>query len=106
MLIGIHALIHTIMIRYAEYGQKHINKYIHNYICFLINVSVSIQVLDIFQEISFSNEFNRFSLHHRHPFSLTSAPGDNVLTVHIRTLGDWTLEMRRLFSEVELLIFY
>ncbi|MCO5555448.1 hypothetical protein L7F22_008993 [Adiantum nelumboides] len=35
-----------------------------------------------------------------HPFSLTSAPEDGVLTVHIRTLGDWTLEMKRIFSEI------
>ncbi|KAH7430866.1 hypothetical protein KP509_08G018000 [Ceratopteris richardii] len=35
-----------------------------------------------------------------HPFSLTSAPGDNVLMVHIRTVGDWTLEMKRIFSEI------
>ncbi|KAG8486112.1 hypothetical protein CXB51_019464 [Gossypium anomalum] len=35
-----------------------------------------------------------------HPFSITSAPGDDYLSVHIRQLGDWTLELKRLFSEV------
>ncbi|KAH1107242.1 hypothetical protein J1N35_011010 [Gossypium stocksii] len=35
-----------------------------------------------------------------HPFSMTSAPGDDYLSVHIRQLGDWTQELKRLFSEV------
>ncbi|KAH7293928.1 hypothetical protein KP509_28G048400 [Ceratopteris richardii] len=35
-----------------------------------------------------------------HPFSITSAPGDDFLSVHIRTLGDWTHEMKSLFSKV------
>ncbi|KAJ7952239.1 Respiratory burst oxidase protein like [Quillaja saponaria] len=34
-----------------------------------------------------------------HPFSITSAPGDNYLSVHIRQLGDWTQELKRIFSE-------
>ncbi|EYU28303.1 hypothetical protein ABFS82_12G131400 [Erythranthe guttata] len=34
-----------------------------------------------------------------HPFSLTSAPGDNYLSVHIRTVGDWTKELKRVFTE-------
>eukprot|EP01018_Ginkgo_biloba_P014136 Gb_36903 [translate_table: standard] len=34
-----------------------------------------------------------------HPFSLTSAPGDDYLSVHIRTLGDWTQDIRSLFQE-------
>ncbi|KAI4326884.1 hypothetical protein L6164_019408 [Bauhinia variegata] len=34
-----------------------------------------------------------------HPFSITSAPGDGYLSVHIRQLGDWTQELRRVFSE-------
>ncbi|KAL4348283.1 hypothetical protein GQ457_17G018830 [Hibiscus cannabinus] len=29
-----------------------------------------------------------------HPFSITSAPGDDYLSVHIRTLGDWTRQLR------------
>lgn len=36
----------------------------------------------------------------RHPFSITSAPGDDHLSVHIRTLGDWTTELRNLFGKV------
>ncbi|KAL1196825.1 Respiratory burst oxidase-like protein A [Cardamine amara subsp. amara] len=35
-----------------------------------------------------------------HPFSITSAPGDDYLSVHIRVLGDWTNQLRSLFSEV------
>ncbi|KAF5460613.1 hypothetical protein F2P56_020471 [Juglans regia] len=34
-----------------------------------------------------------------HPFSITSAPGDDYLSIHIRQLGDWTQELKRLFSE-------
>lgn len=37
---------------------------------------------------------------YRHPFSITSAPGDDYLSVHIRTLGDWTGQLRTVFSEV------
>ncbi|KAI5601368.1 hypothetical protein POPTR_001G098300v4 [Populus trichocarpa] len=39
------------------------------------------------------------SLFEWHPFSITSAPGDDYLSVHIRQLGDWTQELRRVFSE-------
>ncbi|KAK6935953.1 Ferric reductase transmembrane component-like domain [Dillenia turbinata] len=35
-----------------------------------------------------------------HPFSITSAPGDDYLSVHIRTLGDWTTELKNKFAEV------
>ncbi|KAH9327458.1 hypothetical protein KI387_007636, partial [Taxus chinensis] len=35
-----------------------------------------------------------------HPFSITSAPGDSYLSVHIRTLGDWTRELKNVFAEV------
>ncbi|KMZ56541.1 hypothetical protein ZOSMA_93G00050 [Zostera marina] len=34
-----------------------------------------------------------------HPFSITSAPGDEHLSVHIRTIGDWTQQLRRVFTE-------
>ncbi|KAI4376478.1 hypothetical protein MLD38_014235 [Melastoma candidum] len=34
-----------------------------------------------------------------HPFSITSAPGDDFLSVHIRTVGDWTEELKRVFTE-------
>lgn len=37
---------------------------------------------------------------HRHPFSITSAPGDYYLSVHIRTLGDWTTELKQRFEKV------
>ncbi|XP_010261399.1 PREDICTED: respiratory burst oxidase homolog protein A [Nelumbo nucifera] len=35
-----------------------------------------------------------------HPFSITSAPDDDYLSIHIRQLGDWTKEIKRVFSEV------
>ncbi|XP_058092818.1 respiratory burst oxidase homolog protein C-like [Magnolia sinica] len=35
-----------------------------------------------------------------HPFSITSAPRDDYLSVHIRTLGDWTRQLKTVFSEV------
>lgn len=35
-----------------------------------------------------------------HPFSITSAPGDDYLSVHIRTLGDWTTQLKAVFSKV------
>uniref|UniRef100_A0A0C9S5Y5 TSA: Wollemia nobilis Ref_Wollemi_Transcript_12342_3899 transcribed RNA sequence n=1 Tax=Wollemia nobilis TaxID=56998 RepID=A0A0C9S5Y5_9CONI len=35
-----------------------------------------------------------------HPFSITSAPGDDYLSVHIRSIGDWTRELRNVFQEV------
>ncbi|KAF5205945.1 Respiratory burst oxidase-like protein [Thalictrum thalictroides] len=35
-----------------------------------------------------------------HPFSITSAPRDDYLSVHIRTLGDWTRQLKVVFSEV------
>ncbi|CAN8254990.1 unnamed protein product [Cochlearia groenlandica] len=34
-----------------------------------------------------------------HPFSVTSAPGDDYLSVHIRALGDWTSELRNRFAK-------
>ncbi|XP_022845462.1 respiratory burst oxidase homolog protein A-like [Olea europaea var. sylvestris] len=34
-----------------------------------------------------------------HPFSITSAPGDDYLSVHIRQLGDWTQQLKKVFSE-------
>ncbi|CAA0812127.1 Respiratory burst oxidase homolog protein F [Striga hermonthica] len=33
-----------------------------------------------------------------HPFSITSAPDDDYLSIHIRQLGDWTHELKRVFS--------
>ncbi|XP_058083322.1 respiratory burst oxidase homolog protein B-like [Magnolia sinica] len=35
-----------------------------------------------------------------HPFSITSAPGDDYLSIHIRTLGDWTSQLKMAFSQV------
>lgn len=37
---------------------------------------------------------------YRHPFSITSAPDEDYLSVHIRTLGDWTTELRTRFEKV------
>ncbi|KAK2651752.1 hypothetical protein Ddye_011608 [Dipteronia dyeriana] len=35
-----------------------------------------------------------------HPFSITSAPGDGDLSVHIRKFGDWTRQLNSVFSKV------
>ncbi|KAK9277949.1 hypothetical protein L1049_027506 [Liquidambar formosana] len=35
-----------------------------------------------------------------HPFSITSAPGDDYLSVHIRILGDWTQQLKNVFAKV------
>uniref|UniRef100_A0A9I9DM20 Respiratory burst oxidase homolog protein H n=1 Tax=Cucumis melo TaxID=3656 RepID=A0A9I9DM20_CUCME len=35
-----------------------------------------------------------------HPFTITSAPGDDYLSCHIRTLGDWTAELYYRFAKV------
>nr|KYP56695.1 Respiratory burst oxidase isogeny protein F [Cajanus cajan] len=37
-----------------------------------------------------------------HPFSLTSGPRDDYLSVHIRTLGDWSYQIYALFQEAVL----
>ncbi|XP_039689279.1 respiratory burst oxidase homolog protein A isoform X2 [Medicago truncatula] len=37
-----------------------------------------------------------------HPFSLTSGPQDEYLSVHIRTLGDWSYQIYALFQEAVL----
>ncbi|XP_027368818.1 respiratory burst oxidase homolog protein A-like [Abrus precatorius] len=37
-----------------------------------------------------------------HPFSLTSGPQDDYLSVHIRTLGDWSYQIYALFQETML----
>nr|XP_043606808.1 respiratory burst oxidase homolog protein C-like [Erigeron canadensis] len=35
-----------------------------------------------------------------HPFSITSAPGDDYLSVHIREAGDWTRQIKKVINEV------
>ncbi|KAM7527858.1 hypothetical protein LguiB_031268 [Lonicera macranthoides] len=35
-----------------------------------------------------------------HPFSITSAPDDNYVSVHIRTLGDWTTALKDRFAQI------
>jgi respiratory burst oxidase len=34
-----------------------------------------------------------------HPFTITSAPGEDYLSMHIRCRGDWTSSLRDIFSE-------
>ncbi|XP_010265654.1 PREDICTED: respiratory burst oxidase homolog protein F-like isoform X3 [Nelumbo nucifera] len=49
-------------------------------------------------------QYRKWPVHVRpmpgHPFSITSAPDDDYLNIHIRRLGDWTKEIKRVFSEV------
>lgn len=40
----------------------------------------------------------------RHPFSITSAPGDDYMSIHIRTLGDWTSQLKAVFAKVNFLL--
>ncbi|KAL0826666.1 hypothetical protein Bca101_050343 [Brassica carinata] len=35
-----------------------------------------------------------------HPFSITSSPGDDYLSIHIRQLGDWTEGIKKAFSVI------
>ncbi|KAG2312290.1 hypothetical protein Bca52824_023847 [Brassica carinata] len=35
-----------------------------------------------------------------HPFSITSSPGDDYLTIHIRQLGDWTEGIKKAFQVI------
>ncbi|KAI4329693.1 hypothetical protein MLD38_028048 [Melastoma candidum] len=37
-----------------------------------------------------------------HPFSLTSGPDDDCLSIHIRTLGDWSRQLYSLFQETKI----
>jgi hypothetical protein len=37
--------------------------------------------------------------HDRHPFTITSAPDDSYLSMHIRCRGDWTSSFRAIFSQ-------
>ncbi|KAD5317436.1 hypothetical protein E3N88_17382 [Mikania micrantha] len=34
-----------------------------------------------------------------HPFSITSSPGNDYLSVHIRTVGDWTQELKQVLAD-------
>ncbi|TDH65052.1 uncharacterized protein CCR75_009728 [Bremia lactucae] len=39
------------------------------------------------------------SSHEWHPFTISSAPGDNYISVHIRACGDWTKALGRVISD-------
>ena len=45
------------------------------------------------------DQINHPFILYRHPFSITSAPGDDSLSVHIRIVGDWTQELKRVVTE-------
>ncbi|RWW06997.1 hypothetical protein GW17_00029639 [Ensete ventricosum] len=56
--------------------------------------------LRAFRSKAYSVKILKFVHGHKvHPFSITSAPGDEYLSVHIRTSGDWTQELKRIFIE-------
>lgn len=38
-----------------------------------------------------------------HPFTLTSAPHEETLSLHIRAVGPWTSHLRELYTEESLL---
>lgn len=56
-------------------------------------------VIDSWTIIKLANQLC-ILLRNRHPFSITSAPQDDYLSVHIRTLGDWTSQLKVVFSKV------
>ncbi|KAL4125297.1 hypothetical protein PRIC2_008882 [Phytophthora ramorum] len=39
------------------------------------------------------------SSHEWHPFTISSAPGDNYISIHMRVCGDWTQAMGRVISD-------
>lgn len=39
------------------------------------------------------------STHEWHPFTISSAPGDNYLSIHVRNAGDWTGALHRLIAD-------
>lgn len=53
-------------------------------------------------DFDFEDEENEHIFHNpvRHPFSITSAPGDDHLSIHVRSAGDWTSQLRAIFSKV------
>ncbi|MCD7449902.1 hypothetical protein HAX54_002205 [Datura stramonium] len=60
-----------------------------------VNIQKGIQV----QERNVPVRSSDISNFEWHPFSITSAPDDDYLSVHIRTLGDWTTELRTRFQK-------
>nr|GLL21458.1 respiratory burst oxidase homolog protein C-like [Ipomoea trifida] len=53
-------------------------------------------------KVKLPKPFNKFTGFNAfwHPFSITSAPGDDYLSVYIRNSGDWTRQVRNKFAEV------
>lgn len=41
------------------------------------------------------------SLHEWHPFTISSAPGNETISVHIRNAGDWTGALHKLIGDVQ-----
>ncbi|RLN49421.1 hypothetical protein BBJ29_000138 [Phytophthora kernoviae] len=41
----------------------------------------------------------QISSHEWHPFTISSAPGDNYISIHIRVCGDWTDAIARVISD-------
>ena len=58
-----------------------------------------INLLSYFVTVKLVAEAIAFIFTTRHPFSITSAPDDDYLSIHIRQLGDWTQELKRVFAE-------
>ena len=41
-----------------------------------------------------------------HPFSISSSPHENVVSIHIRVLGDWTKELYNYVEETRNITVY
>lgn len=49
-------------------------------------------------ELTFSPQVPAISRFEWHPFTITSAPEDSVISVHIRKAGDWTGDINDFFK--------
>lgn len=73
----------------------------------ILNFEVFEGHTEIFSFLKFSVSLNFFFFFHvllksRHPYSLTSAPDDDNLSMHVRSLGDWSYQFYSIFQEVNL----
>lgn len=67
----------------------------------IVNFLLSLEWTASLDILTYTN--SRFTLSNclRHPFSLTSAPDDDHLSIHIRSLGDWSYQMYDVFQQVK-----
>ncbi|GJN16061.1 hypothetical protein PR202_gb03011 [Eleusine coracana subsp. coracana] len=69
------------------------------YICVPLVLYIGERTLRAFRSKAYAVKILKVIELQRHPFSITSAPGDDYISVHIQTRGDWTQELKRIFVE-------